>query len=509
MKKRKLDYRLESNMKSSSAWIGAGWVFLLLLALAGCGRQSRMGKEPTSGTATAIAVETATVKMGDLAQSVEVTGSLKAFEDVILSPKIAGKVMRVYVREGDRVSAGQIVVEQDTSDLRVQLEQAAAGVEAAEARLKQALTAAQVQPDLTDAQIRSTYSALLAAQARLRALKTGARPQERQQVESEVAAAKAQYEWAKIDYENTKRLYEQGAVSKALLDAKWAAFEAASAQYRKAQQALNLIQEGTRQEEIEAAEQQVRQAEAAYRQAIAGRSQLALRAQEVSAARAALAQAKANYFYAKQQLENASIRAPFQGAVAERFVNAGMMAAPGTPLLRLVSLQRLYFEAVVSETQIRDIRPGQLVKVRVDAYPNKPFTARVDRIYPAAGEAARDFKIRITLPNPKLRLKPGMFARGQVVVREFHNVPLTPKLAVLASAGKTRVFLAQEGKAVERPIRVIASDAEVVYADGVKAGDQVVVRGQDLLADGTPIQLENKRIGSETSSAALSSLSSP
>jgi HlyD family secretion protein len=464
---------------------------VLSVVLSGCGRQAAPVAQPTDAQAAAVAVETATIQTGSLDQAIEVTGNLNSLNDSNISAKVSGKIIRMHLLEGDRVKAGQVIAEQDTGDQRVQLQLANAAIQSAQAQLQQAVITSKAQPDQTDAQIQSARAAVLAAQARLRALQTGARLLERQQVEQEVAAAKANYDWAKIDYENTKKLYEQGAVALAALDAKLAAYNAAQAQYRRAQKTLSLIQEGPRQEEIDAAEQTLRQAEEAYRQTITGKSQIALRQQQVQAARAALEQAKANRHYVQQQIDNAIIRAPYEGAIAQRWMEAGEMAIPGSPVVRLVSMDKLYFEANVPETLIREMKENQNVDVRIDAFPGKTFAGRVARIYPVASEAARDFKVRITIPNVGTQLKPGMFARGKVMINTYRNVPLTPKVAIMESAGKTRVFIVQEGKAQERPVKVRATDTELLYVEGVKPGEKVVIRGQDILSDGQAVNVLN------------------
>lgn len=468
----------------------------LSLVLSACGRQAQppltgAGGQPTDAQGAAVAVEVAMIETGSLDQAVEVTGNLSSFNDSNVAAKVSGKIVRLNVLEGDRVRKGQVIAEQDTSDLRVQLQQANAAIQGAQAQLQQAIITAKAQPDQTDAQIQSARAAVLAAQARLRALQTGARPQERQQVEQEVAAAKANYDWAKIDYENTKKLYEQGAVAKAALDAKLAGYNAAQAQYQRAQKSLSLIQEGPRQEDIDAAEQAVRQAEEAYRQAITGKSQIELRQQQVAAARAALAQAKANRDYTQQQIANATIRAPFDGAVAQRFMEIGAMAMPGSPIVRVVSIDRLYFEANVPETLIRKVQENQNVVVRIDAFPDKTFAGQVAKIYPTASETARDLKVRIIIPNTDAQLKPGMFARGKIIIRTYRNVPLTPKVSLLESAGNTRVFIVQGDKVQERPVKVQATDTHLLYAEGVKPGEKVVIRGQDTLADGQAVNILN------------------
>lgn len=494
---------MTTQQKQISAWIALG--VALSLGLAACSKGGEQGAQgdPTgeagaaqsaANEAPAATVEVATVRTGSLTEAMEVTGQLATLKDATLSPKVAAKITQMNVVEGNFVKAGQIIAQQDTSDLRVQMQQSDAAIQAAAAQLRQAEIASSVQPAQTDAQIKTAKAALEAAQARLRALQTGSRPQEIQQAEQQVAAAKASYDWAKTDLENTQRLYEQGALPKAAYDQKLALANAALAQYQSSQKTLSLVKEGPRREDIEAAEQQVRQAEEAYRQAVIGRSQNSLRQQQVEAARAALNQARANRAYVQQQISNSTMRAPFDGYIATRYAEVGTMVSPGVPVARIVSLSKLHFEANVSETLIRELKQGQPVQVTVDAFPNIPFTGALDEIYPLASSDSRDLKVRIILNNPDAKLKPGMFARGRITIRTYANVPLLPKLALLERAGNTRVFVVANEKASERAVRVRASDTSVLYAEGIRPGEVVVIRGQDALSDGQAVRVLDQRV---------------
>jgi len=455
-----------------------------------CGRGGAPASQAEASEAAAVSVVVAPIRAGNLTEVVTVTGELSAYNDTIVATKLSGRIVEMRVREGEPVRKGQVIAVQDQSDLRVQLLQAEAAIRAAEANLKQAEIAAKVTPAQTEAQIASARAALRSAQARLRALQTGARPQERQQAEQALKSARANFELQKANYERAQRLYEQGAISRQQLDAQRTAYESALAQLRQAEEALSLVREGPRPEEVEAAEEAVKQAQEALRQAELGRSQIALNQERVAAARAALAQARANYAYLKNQLEDTLIRAPFDGVIAERMVDVGSMAGPGTPVARVVRLEKLYYEAVLPETLLKDVRVGMPVAVRVDAFPERQFRGQVEAIYPATADQARNLRVRISLINPRdLPLKVGLFARGEIALRTYQNVPLLPKLALIERGGTIRTFVVEEGKARARTLKLIATNTEVAYAEGVKVGETVVVRGQDLLSDGQPVRI--------------------
>lgn len=472
-------------------------VFVLAGLLGGCARRAPVtSAQQASIPATAVAVVSA--RTGDIPFTTSVTGSLQTLDDVTLSAKVPGKIAKVFVREGDTVRAGQVVVQQDTSDQEAQVRQAEASLKSARARLKQAQTALELQPTQNETSLRQAEAALEAAKARLRALETGARRQERQQVEQQVASAKANLDNAQANLERVRRLYQQDAVSKQQMDAAQMAYDIALAQYRTAQHQLSLVQEGPRQEEIDAQRALVKQAEEAVRLARTGALQLRVRQDEVNAAKALVAQAEAGLFYARQQYESAFIRSPINGTVAMRFAQPGQMAGAGTPLVRIVNLNAIFLEARVSEMDVRYVRVGQPVSVTVDAYPGKTFRGVVSRIYPVGSEGSRDFVVRVDMRNEGGLLKPQMFARGEILVDVHRNVVLIPKDALMTQEGKQVVVIVQEG--VARHVAVETGYVNGFNAEvrGIPAGAQVVVQGQENLRDGDKVRVEQLQTAEAT-----------
>lgn len=469
----------------------------LAILLGGCARRAPVSPaQQAAAPATAVAVVSA--RTGDIPFTISVTGSLQTLDDVMVSAKVPGKIAKVFVREGDTVRVGQVVVQLETSDLEAQLRQAEATLSSARARLQQAQTALELQPTQNETSLRQAEAALEAAKARLRALETGARRQERQQVEQQVASAKANLENAQANLERVRRLYQQDAVSRQQLDAAQTAYDIALAQYRTAQEQLSLVQEGPRQEDIDAQRALVKQAEEAVRLARTGNLQLRVRQDEVNAAKALVSQAEAGLFYARQQYESAFIRSPISGTVAMRAAQPGQMAGSGTPLVRIVNLNAIFFEAHVSETEVRHVRVGQPVSVTVDAYPGRKFQGTVSRIYPVGSEGARDFVVRIDMRNEGGMLKPEMFARGEILVDVHRNVVLIPKDAILMQDGKQVVFVVKEGVARRVVVQTGYINGTNAEVRGISPGAQVVVQGQENLRDGDKVRVEQLQTAEAT-----------
>ncbi len=495
--------------RPSAARLAAGIALGALLVSAGCGKKPQKAVETP-----ATAVEVVKAQRGTIDSVVEVTGSIKALDDVVLAAKMGGRVVGVPFREGDRVGRGGLVVQQETSDYHNQVASATAAVAAARVRLSQARTTAGIQDVSSVAAVRQAQEALNSAREQLSVVKTGARKQERAQAESAVASARASYDNARINLERTQKLYNQGAVSRASLDADEHVAQVAKASLDSAQQALSLIQEGSRQEDIRVAQNNVRAAEERLRQAKADLKQRSLRREDIQAAQASLNQSEAALAMARQSLADASIHSPVAGVVAERHVEPGEMVGAGASLIRVYNPSTIYFEATVPEEYIGKIRVGQTGEVRATAAPDKVYTARIAKVYPAATLQNRAFTVRLAILNPDSNLKPGMFARGRAVVERHTNQVILPTEALLESPSGISLFVVARGKvtkpapsepsaakkpqmittegwvATKRRVQIgVRQDGRVEIMSGLQGGETVVRTGQSFLRNGQEVSI--------------------
>ncbi len=494
-----------------------------LVLFAGCGKKSGSaadapGANPAALKTTAIQVSVTPVKIQPMSDVAEVTGALAALNDVMVGVKSSGKMAEVYFREGDVVRAGQIVAQQDTADLQAQLDQQHANLLSAQTKLSQskvALTDAQTNLKLTQEQVESAIKTAQAgedsATQQLAIVKQGARAQERQQAEENVQSAKADVDSALSDRDKARKdlkryqsLARQGAIAPQQLDQAQAVADSADARYlstqsryNAAKQSLSLIQEGNRPEDIRKAEYAVEQAKQARLTALSNRSQISLRRADVENARigilsaqAGIEQAQASVRLSQQALQDASIKSPIDGIVAERKVERGMQIAVAKPdVLRIVSLNNIYFDAQLTEAQFSEVRVGQAVTVTVDARPGKTFQGMVAKIFPVASAQARSFTVRITLQNEGSLLRPQMFARGKIVLATHANALVVPRDSVLDSNGNSgRVFVIKDGKAEERKIKTGFSNVQVTEVlSSLETGDEVVTSGQGQIQPGDKV----------------------
>ncbi len=448
-------------------------------------RQTQPAPQPPASVVVAV------VRRGDLVNTVSATGTLSSLREAKIASKLPGRVAQVFVREGQNVATGTPLMRLETGDLEAQEAQARASVDMARARLAQMTAGARPEERRQAADAAAQAEAgVQAARARLQALERGARPQEREQVANSVAQAKAALDLALADVQRMRSLYQLGAVSKQQLDAAETQLRVAQATYDTARQQQAMVSEGPRAEDVQAARAQLAQAQAA---ADIARQTLRLveigpRSEEMAAARAQLDQAQALLTAARLRRQDATVTAPFPGTILQRMVEPGESVSPAAPSFVLAEVQDVFVELVVPERQRADLRPGQRVVVVVDALPQSRLSGKVEEIRPSASVASRTFLVKVRVANPERILRPGMFARGIITTSVRAGVLQIPDRAVLLTSGKRIVFVVKDGQAVRREVSIGEQQGGVAeIVQGLEAGEQVIVEGQEGLADNQPV----------------------
>ena len=156
-------------------------------------------------------------------------------------------------------------------------------------------------------------------------------------------------------------------------------------------------------------------------------------------AKAALVSARANLDQAKQRLDDATVRAPVEGTVLSQPVTAGQVISSatssvsgGTTLITMADLRRIRMRALVAETDLGQVQPGQVATVTVDAYPDRTFQGTVEKIEPQAvvEQSVTNFPVLISLPNDDQKLLPGMNGEVSLIVDHRSDVVAVPVDAV-------------------------------------------------------------------------------
>lgn len=353
---------------------------------------------------------------GDGGEGIRVSGNVEA-TTVEVSFKIPGKIAARAVDEGMTVAAGQLVARLDNTDQADEVRVREAELSAADAALRELTAGARPQ------EIARAEAEVRRAEAQLADLLAGARPQEIASARAVVERARADAAKARKDHERTQALLGRQLISTQENDTARAASEMAAARLKEAEEALGLALSGSRKDQVEQA-----------RAAVAGaKENLSLvkegaRKEAIDQARARRKQAGEGLALAKTRLSYATAFSPLNGIVLSKNAESGEYVAAGTPVVTVADLREVWVRGYIPETDLGKVRLGQEVAVTTDSYPGKRYRGRVTFIAqeaeftPKSVQTQKErvklvYRIKVTVLNPAMELKPGMPADGTVTLR--------------------------------------------------------------------------------------------
>ncbi|WP_140909166.1 efflux RND transporter periplasmic adaptor subunit [Cognatiluteimonas lumbrici] len=237
------------------------------------------------------------------------------------------------------------------------------------------------------------------------------------------------------------------------------------------------------------AEAAATEAERLYRrqQELAGQ-QLIARSQ-LDSQRAARDTARARVEQVRAQLGERVIRAPFAGVLGIRQVSPGALVSPGTPIATLDDLTRMYVDFPVPEGALAHVAPGQTVRGRVGAWPDRRFEGTVETVDARVDPSTRSVVVRASFPNPDRLLRPGMLVTVQLEQQERQAL-LVPEIAIVQVGQSSFAWrVKQDGSVEQAPVSLGARAAgQVEILRGLEAGDRIVVDGTGKLRPGSTIE---------------------
>lgn len=215
-------------------------------------------------------------------------------------------------------------------------------------------------------------------------------------------------------------------------------------------------------------------------------------------AKYAAERAEATLRLLEKRLERTTIRAPISGIVEARHVEVGSLVAPGTPVARVVDVDRLKVVGGVPERYAADITPGTPAQVTFDVLGGRGFEGRVTFVGATVNPQNRTFPIEISIPNPGRVIKPEMVANVQVTRRSHAAAVVVPQEALVRVEDGFIVFVAAERDgavvAERRAVEVGAAEGNrVLVRAGLEPGQRVVVVGQQRLAGGDLVNVVAER----------------
>ncbi len=230
--------------------------------------------------------------------------------------------------------------------------------------------------------------------------------------------------------------------------------------------------------------------EALYREELITRQQFDDISTRVALAEAELERARATQAISRERLVRAKIYSPLVGAVKEKRVSVGDYVRNGTPLFQLIKVNPLKLAFTVSEKDVGAVKEGREVVFSVDAFPDRTFKGKISLLYPHIEERTRTLQAEALVPNADRTLKPGYFARIKIYTERPREAVLAPLTSLMYDGPTIRLFVVNGGKAKERVIKRGNPFGEYVeVTEGLKAGEQVVVVGQNNLSEGVKVNV--------------------
>jgi multidrug efflux pump subunit AcrA (membrane-fusion protein) len=345
-----------------------------------------------------------------------VVGTLAAEDQVTVSSEVDGVVRRVLTDLGDRVKAGQALVELDREKLQYSADQQRA-----------AHTRALTKYGAADA---------------------GQLP--RVEDTPDVRRAAAELAQARQGFDRAAELHKRQLISQQTLDD---------------------------------ADTTLRLKRAAYDSAL----------QDARNLRADIDASAAAMNLAERQLRDASIRAPFDGYIQQRMVSLGELVKAQMPVMTVVRVDPLKLRSEIPERMAPWVKIGQPVALKVEAYPDKNFTATVSRISPGVNTQTRTFAFEALAPNPEALLKPGTFARVRLETSLVEQVLTIPYAAMQYRYGVYRAFTVEGDKLASHELKTgdrVGDRMEIL--GGLSRGDRVAMTDVDTLTDGMKISAQGE-----------------
>ena len=337
--------------------------------------QKSQAKPVATSKAVPIKVEAVTARL--IQDTVVLTGSVTAEKLMNVSPKVSGQVLAVLVNEGDTVTKGQVLATIESADL--------------------------------------------------------------DQFEQSLILANNNYENAKLNWERSQKLFQDGVISQQQLESAKLQFTAAETSKKQAESHINYLKSST---------------------GSAG--------------------------------GNASrLVAPFPGVILKKFAEEGTMVGPGNPnpVVTIGKIDRVKVLVNVEEKMLSFLRRGQTVTVAVDAWPD-PFTGRVENILPQIDPVTRTIAVEVMVANGNRRLLPGMYAKISLARRVVDKVPAIPANAVLEDESGAYVYVLEQNKAVLRQVVTGLSDEKYVeILSGLAIGEEIIVAGQHSVESGSKVEV--------------------
>jgi HlyD family secretion protein len=397
-----------------------------------------IGTNDVAEEISAVPVVTGTPEIRTVEEILRYPGTLNSRETVTIVPKMAGRVERIAVGEGDLVRFGAQLIRLEAESASLQADQA--------------------------------LSAWNAADAQLRAAERGVRDAELENAQADLNQAEEDFGSAERNFERSKRLYESGTIAKAAYEDADSKLGSARTMLENARRSVKMMEDGASSEELDMA-------------------------------RANAEAAKSVYDLAKLQLDYAEVTAPAAGIIAKIFVDEGNMVGIGTALMAIIQADPIEACVQVPEkhyARFSEVGGGMRLRVSPIAYPDHPpFDGVITKVAPIIDPASRTFEVCASVANPAGLLKPGMYVNTEILIGSEADLLMVPDTAVVLRDGK-RVLFKVVGDAPMVAGRIFVETGKKSGGFTAVTGDiteteLIVILGNSFLEDGQTVETVDHR----------------
>lgn len=404
-----------------------GGTLLLLVFAAGCSRQAPPVVEVVRP------VKTLLVSVGEDSATRTFPGKIEASKQVELTFQVPGLLVSLPVREGQKVSQGEVI--------------------------------AQLRQEDFQARLAALRGQLDRARADLQAAQAGARPEERQRLEAQVRSAEASLANARAGYTRATQLLRSRTISRVEFERDETTYQVAQENLESARQTLEQSAVG-REEDILAREAEVRGLE--------GR-----------------------VVEANLQLADSTLRAPYDGVIAQRFVEQGQIVRAKQPVVKFQDIAEIDIAVDIPESVMAEIRSADIVQLVAEfsAAPGRRFPVHIKEVAQRADPVTQTFSIRVAMLVPEgVNLLPGMTASVAMTYRRASILGggvFVPISAIFEAAPGQQVawVIEQDQTVTRRPVKTgEATGGRIEIVEGLQPGDRIAVAGVTFLREGMKVR---------------------
>jgi len=411
----------------------------------------------------AYAVEESNPATAGAIRGTAANGYVVAARRAALSADTPGRIVALHVTEGSRVRAGDVVAELYAAEYEAAVRRAQADLESARAEIARA----QAELESARAELEPLRGAVASAQA-------------------EQLAAASEHEWNRLEQGRIELLVSQRVFSERELDRARTSALASAAREQAAQQAI----------------------ENARAAVASGESRALASERALEVARARLESQRAALELARATLDKTYVRAPFDGIVVLKDAEVGEVVSPNSQsgsnargsIVTMVDLDSLEVQAEVPETNIKSVRLEGRATIFLDAFPERAYAGRIDRVWPTANRQKATIEVRVAFEQPDERLRPEMGVRVVFEPEDAQSQPqqpalrglIVPESALVQLEGRWGVFRLERDVARFQAVELgERRSGRVIVKGGLASGDRVVLSPPPELGDGERVRVQS------------------